>query len=205
MKKSNKDDIQIRCSYTKLADITELIANPRNPNKHGDKQIALLAKIIRHQGWRSPVVVSKRSGFIVAGHGRMEAAKLLGVQTVPVDYQDFATEADEWAHLLADNRLAELSDTDGALLKDLIIDIDSSAQEFDMDLSGFDAEELDRVINFYQEDTKLTKMEILQPPKMAWVLIACPVTRFGPVSEMLERLAAFPEIKMETTTSDKEN
>jgi len=143
MKKSNKDDIQIRCSYTKLADITELIANPRNPNKHGDQQIAMLAKIIRHQGWRSPVVVSKRSGFIVAGHGRTEAAKLLGVQTVPVDYQDFSTEADEWAHLIADNRLAELAEFDFQEVSKILKELDG---DLSLDLTGFLSHELDNLL-----------------------------------------------------------
>ena len=141
--------IPVHCSHDALVDITELVPNPRNPNKHGDKQVALLAKIIRHQGWRAPVVVSKRSGFVVAGHGRLEAAKLLQVQTVPVNFQEFATEADEWAHVIADNRIAELAETDGAMLKDLLIELDSATQDFDMDLSGFDAGELERVINSF--------------------------------------------------------
>ena len=77
--------------------------HPRNPNRHGEKQIDLLARIIAHQGWRNPIVISARSGFVVAGHGRLQAALQLAV--VPVDVQEFATEADEWAHLVADNRL----------------------------------------------------------------------------------------------------
>jgi len=145
--------IPVHCSHDALVDITEIVANPRNPNKHPDNQVALLAKIIRHQGWRAPVVVSKRSGFVVAGHGRLEAAKLLQVQTVPVNFQEFATEADEWAHVIADNRIAELAETDGAMLKDLLIELDSATQDFDMDLSGFDAGELERVINSYKDPT----------------------------------------------------
>jgi len=144
--------IAVHCSHDALVDITEIVANPRNPNKHPDKQVALLAKIIRHQGWRAPVVVSKRSGFVVAGHGRLEAAKLLQVQTVPVNFQEFATEADEWAHVIADNRIAELAETDGAMLKDLLIELDSATQDFDMDLSGFDAGELERLINTYTDN-----------------------------------------------------
>ena len=148
---STASSIAVHCSHDALVDIAELVPNPRNPNKHGDKQVALLAKIIRHQGWRAPVVVSKRSGFVVAGHGRLEAAKLLQVQTVPVNFQEFATEADEWAHVIADNRIAELAETDGAMLKDLLIELDSATQDFDMDLSGFDAGELERVINSYRD------------------------------------------------------
>ena len=145
----NLSGVAVHCAHDAVVDITELIPNPRNPNKHGDKQVALLAKIIRHQGWRAPIVVSNRSGFIVAGHGRLEAAKLLNVQTVPVNRQDFATEADEWAHVIADNRIAELAETDDALLKELLAELDG---KIDMDLSGFDAVELERVMDSIGEN-----------------------------------------------------
>ena len=46
--------IAVHCAHDKLVDVVNLIPNPRNPNKHGDKQVAMLAKIIRHQGWRAP-------------------------------------------------------------------------------------------------------------------------------------------------------
>ena len=128
--------IPVHCAHLRIADVTSLTPNPRNPNKHGDTQVALLAKIIRHQGWRAPITISRRSGFVVTGHGRLEAAKLLQVAEVPVDEQDFATEADEWAHLIADNRIAELADADRAMLRDLAEDLDSGS--FDMELTGVD-------------------------------------------------------------------
>jgi ParB-like chromosome segregation protein Spo0J len=76
--------IEAHCCFDKVVDVVDLVPHPRNPNKHDDKQIALLAKIIRSQGWRNPIVVSERSGFIVAGHGRLEAARVLNVEQVPV-------------------------------------------------------------------------------------------------------------------------
>ena len=157
MKETTASGIPVHCAHARLADVTTLVANPRNPNKHGDAQVALLAKIIRHQGWRAPITISKRSGFIVTGHGRLQAALLLQVEQVPIDEQDFATEADEWAHLAADNRIAELAETDGAMLKDLLGDLDTGA--FDMDLTAFDASELERVINYYPQENQQA-----QPP-----------------------------------------
>jgi hypothetical protein len=136
--------IPVHCAHLRLADVTSLIPNPRNPNKHGDTQVALLAKVIRHQGWRAPITISKRSGFIVTGHGRLEAAKLLQVAEVPVDEQDFATEADEWAHVIADNRIAELADADRAMLRELAEELDTG--DFDMGLTGFDAEALEELM-----------------------------------------------------------
>jgi len=66
------------------------------------------------------------------------------VSVVPVDYQDFATEADEWAHLVADNRLAELAEADGVALKGVLSEL--KAADFDMDLAGFDAAALDGLL-----------------------------------------------------------
>ena len=137
--------IPVHCSYARLSDVTSLIPNPRNPNKHSDKQVALLAKVIRHQGWRAPITISKRSGFIVTGHGRLAAALLLQVEQVPIDEQDFATEADEWAHLVADNRLAELADADRSIIADLLKDLDAEG-EVDMDVTGFDMDALDELM-----------------------------------------------------------
>lgn len=134
----------MNCAFDEQVPIEKLVPNPRNPNQHPQSQVALLAKVIRHQGWRAPIVVSTRSGFIVAGHGRYEAAKVLGLETVPVDYQDFATEADEWAHLVADNRLAELAEADESALKAILGELQAS--DFDMDLSGFDATSLEGLL-----------------------------------------------------------
>jgi len=128
-------DIDCWCRFDEEVDVTELIENPRNPNKHPDKQIALLAKIIRSQGWRQPITVSKRSGFIVKGHGRLQAAKVMNVVRVPVEYQDYATEAEEYADLIADNRIAELAEPDQDMIAELLND--DLFEGFDMDLTGF--------------------------------------------------------------------
>jgi hypothetical protein len=99
-----------------MADVDSLVPHPLNANKHSDKQIALLGKIISFQGFRSPITVSKRSGYIVAGHGRLMAAKAIGLKEVPVDEQDFPNEAAEFAHLTADNKVAELAEHDDAFM-----------------------------------------------------------------------------------------
>ena len=93
--------IPIFCAHTSLIDPRALRPNPANPNRHSAHQVALLASIIQDQGWRNPITVSKRSGLIVRGHGRLEAAMLIGCAAVPVDEQDYASEAEELADLLA--------------------------------------------------------------------------------------------------------
>jgi hypothetical protein len=107
-----------KCSYTELVPIHKLVPNPENPNMHPESQINLLAEIIDFQGQRSPVVVSKQSGFIVKGHGRLMAIEKLGWKEVAVDYQDYDTPAQEYADLVADNKIAELSQTNMALVLD---------------------------------------------------------------------------------------
>ena len=109
-------DITIKCSHEDLIDIDKLVENPKNPNKHPENQIRLLAKIIKFQGWRHPVIISNRTGFVVAGHGRLAAARELGVTEIPVDYQDFENEAEEYAFLIADNKIAELANHDDGMM-----------------------------------------------------------------------------------------
>lgn len=129
--------IEIHCAYTQLMPIEQVIPNPRNPNTHPEKQIKLLAKIIEAQGWRAPITVSRRSGFVVRGHGRLEAAQLLGLEEVPVDLQDYESEAAEWADLIADNRLAELAVIDEKALAGILADMDDM-----LEFTGFSEKEI---------------------------------------------------------------
>lgn len=128
-------DITVHCAYDEMVTIERCIPNPRNPNTHPKKQLELLSKIINGQGWRAPITISRRSGFIVRGHGRLSAAKLLGLSEVPVDWQDYESEAEEYADLIADNRLAELSEIDIDLMAQLMRDVDGDGFS---DLTGYD-------------------------------------------------------------------
>ena len=119
--------IPVHCSFTRIAPLSQLKPNPRNPNQHPDRQIRILAKIIKEQGWRAPIVVSNRSGLVVKGHARIQAAKVLGVDEVPVDLQDYESEASELADMIADNRIAELGEINMPHLKDLLIEMDTGA------------------------------------------------------------------------------
>ena len=114
------DGFAVFCGYDALVPVESLVENPRNPNMHPDSQLKLLGEIIRGNGWRQPITVSKRSGFIVKGHGRYQAAKLIGCSVVPVDYQNYSTEAEEWADMVADNRIAELAEMDDKSLASLL-------------------------------------------------------------------------------------
>ena len=153
--------IPIYCAHTRLADPNSLQPNPANPNRHSAHQIQLLASIIQEQGWRNPITLSKRSGQIVRGHGRLEAAILIGCEAVPVDEQDYATEAEELADLLADNRLAELAELDEGELKRLLKSIQESDPTFDLELTGFMDDEIRKL---FDEDEAADDLEVI--PKM---------------------------------------
>lgn len=138
--------IPVHCAHTRLADPRALRPNPVNPNRHSAHQIQLLASIIQEQGWRNPVTVSKRSGLIVRGHGRLEAALLIGCAAIPVDEQDYASEAEELADLLADNRLSELAELDEDDLRRVLRSIGDSDPSFDLELTGFMEDEIRKLM-----------------------------------------------------------
>lgn len=140
--------IPVFCAFDKIVPLEDMKPNPKNPNKHPQEQIRLLAKIIEAQGWRAPVTVSTLSGMIVRGHGRYQAAQLLGCP-VPVDYQNYPSEAEELADLLADNRIAELAEMDKAALAAIFQDIDAAS--IDADLTGYSDTEIDHILQALSE------------------------------------------------------
>lgn len=143
------DGVPVFCAHDAIVDVAKLIPNPKNPNQHPDNQIQLLGRIIRQTGWRQPITVSKRSGFIVKGHGRLSAALLEGMKEAPVDYQNYTTEAEEYADLVADNRIAELAETDNRLLADIFAEIDTG--EIPMELTGYTEDEVESLVTALSE------------------------------------------------------
>ena len=144
--------MSIRCQHSELVDIHKLVPHPKNPNNHPKEQVERLAKIIDHQGQRSPIVVSKQSGFMIVGHGRLEAMKSLGWDRVAVDYQDFDSEATEYAHMTADNAIGEWSGLD---LSKINLDMIDLGPDLDIELLGlkdFEVEPLDRLDPQTDED-----------------------------------------------------
>lgn len=121
-------------------DISDLKPNPRNPNVHSEEQIERLAKIIKYQGWRLPIIVSRRSGYIVAGHGRLMAAHKLGLKEVPVSYQDFLSEDQEKAFLVSDNAIAAWAELDFSIIN---LELESFDPQFDLELLGLQDFDLD--------------------------------------------------------------
>lgn len=129
--------IPVHCAHHEIVSIHELKPHPSNPNTHPERQLALYAAAIRQAGWREAITVSRRSGFIVSGHGALEAARRIPADTAPVEYQDYASEQEELADLLAHNRLASLSQMDGALLKSVLLSLGGAGASL---VTGYSAE-----------------------------------------------------------------
>src|SRR5215208_5622442 len=102
MLKSRRNDDRLKVEYRSL---TSLIPYARNPRTHSDAQVAEIAASIREFGWTNPVLVDGANG-VIAGHGRLLAARKLGMAVVPVIELAGLTEAQKRAYVLADNKLA---------------------------------------------------------------------------------------------------
>lgn len=158
-------EIPVFCAHDAIVDAATLVPNPKNPNTHPDGQIQLLGRIIRQTGWRQPITVSKRSGFIVKGHGRLSAALLEGMEQVPVDHQNYATEAEEYADLVADNRIAELAEIDNKMLADIFADIDTG--EIPLELTGYTDDEVESLVTALAEALHEDEKEENEDPDQA--------------------------------------
>ena len=123
--------------------VTTLVPYARNARTHSDTQVARIAASIREFGWTNPLLVDGERG-IIAGHGRLLAARKLGLAEVPVIELAHLTEAQKRAYILADNRLALDAGWDEALLRIELADL--AAEGFDLGLTGFDANELGRLL-----------------------------------------------------------
>jgi len=132
--------MKVNCSYDELVQLFDLKKHPKNRNNHPKEQIERLAKILEYQGWRSPIQVSKRSGYITAGHGRLLAAAHLGWASAPVNYQDYESDEQEYAHVQADNAVASWADLDLSGIND---DLKDLGPDFDIDLLGIKNFEID--------------------------------------------------------------
>lgn len=151
------------CRYDQLVNPSELKEHPRNRNAHPPEQIERLAKIIEYQGWRYPVNVSKQSGFIVTGHGRVQAAIKLGC-TVPVVFQDFESSEQEYAAVQSDNSIASWAELDLAKIN---LDLAELGPDFDIDLLGIKGFEIDP---HFEPDTNEDKQGDLEQIK----ILECP-------------------------------
>ena len=135
------ESLQLAIAYLPA---TGLRANPRNARTHSKRQLRQIADSIRAFGFLNPIVLDD-DGMVLAGHGRLEAAKLVGLETVPTVRASGLTEAQKRAYVLADNKLAEKAGWDRELLVAELGDLAVLLPQIDLDLTltGFDPPEID--------------------------------------------------------------
>jgi DNA modification methylase len=122
-----------------LVPITKLVPYVNNARTHSPEQINKLRSSLREFGFINPVIIDRDFG-VIAGHGRILAAKEEGIAEVPCVFADHLTEAQKKAYIIADNRMAMDAGWDEELLR---VEIEAlQAQAFDLSLTGFDEKEL---------------------------------------------------------------
>jgi hypothetical protein len=150
--------------------VSDLVPYARNSRTHSPEQVAQIAASIREFGFTNPVLVDGENG-IIAGHGRVLAARHLGLTTVPVLVLDHLTKAQRRAYVIADNKLALNAGWDPDMLKVELSDL--LGEGFDLDLTGFGRDELDALLA-EQTDEGLTDPDAIPE-------VAEPVTELGEV------------------------
>jgi DNA modification methylase len=144
--------------------IDQLRPYERNPRTHSEAQVDQIAASMVEFGWTNPILIDENAG-ILAGHGRLLAARKLGLAEVPVIRFEHLSEAQKRAYLIADNQLAlqagwseELLAAELAWLRD---------ERFDLDLIGFDASELERLLALADGDAASAEAEdeVPEPPE----------------------------------------
>jgi ParB-like chromosome segregation protein Spo0J len=134
----------------------ELIPYARNARTHSDQQVAQIAGSIREFGFCNPVLIDEQN-IIIAGHGRVMAAQLLKLESVPCLRLSHLTDAQKRAYVLADNRIALSSGWDTEMLANELSDL--HADDIDLGLTGFDAGELGTLLGFEANE--------IDPPELA--------------------------------------
>ena len=122
-----------------LADVDSLIPYARNARTHSEEQVAQIAASIREFGFLSPVIVSG-DNTILCGHGRVRAAQKLGLKQVPCIKEEYLTEAQKRAYILADNKLSINAGWDDEMLAIELKDLQDAA--FDLSITGFSDSEI---------------------------------------------------------------
>ena len=138
-----KPSVAWPAAKVEIRPVERLTTNPRNARIHGPEQIEKIRASLREFGWTMPVLV-RENGMLIAGHGRLEAAKLEGITEVPTIVARGWTEAQCQAYAICDNKLTESREWSEELLRLELGDLQATG--FDLALTGFDQDELDRLL-----------------------------------------------------------
>ena len=147
--------------HIELKSVDELIPYSKNARTHSETQVAQIAASIIEFGFTNPVLIDGEKG-IIAGHGRLMAAKKLGLKEVPVVVLDHLSETQKKAYIIADNKLAENAGWDEEILASELADLKD--ENFNLDLIGFEDQELEKIFaNLYEKENEQESEEIPEP------------------------------------------
>ena len=124
----------------KKVKVADLIPYANNSRLHSDEQVLQIASSIKEFGFLNPIIIDSEKG-IIAGHGRVMAAKKLGIEELPCIDASHLTEAQKKAYIIADNKIALNSEWDNEILRIELNILDEL--DFDLELTGFSTDELD--------------------------------------------------------------
>jgi ParB-like chromosome segregation protein Spo0J len=182
-----------------LRAIGSIKPDPKNARSHPDVQISKLAKIIKDVGWTKPIVIDEK-GMILAGHGALLAARLLELDVVPCVEVPGLTQAQKRAYVLADNRVAEDSTWNLGILEEELAGL--MTQGIDMELTGFDAEELGRGAGA-NKSAGVTEIETSELHDRFWISIRGPLKHQAKVLQAMRKATAEIEgVQVELGTTD---
>jgi len=133
----------LRVEYRPVNALTAYAGNART---HSAKQLRQIAESIKAFGWTNPILIDEGGG-VIAGHGRLEAARQLGLESVPVICLADMTEAQKRAYIIADNKLAENAGWDNDLLRVELVAIEALKPDFSLPTIGFETPELDLLLH----------------------------------------------------------
>jgi hypothetical protein len=150
MTEADQQPVVVRCAHSALVDPRSLKPHPSNPNRHPAKQLEMFAAILRFQGWRRPITISLRSGYVTKGHGALETALAMGLDSVPIDQQAYDSQDAELADLAADNLLARMSEMETTKLTELLVHLEGS-EAFDLQLTGLEERKIDKILTAFNE------------------------------------------------------
>jgi DNA modification methylase len=159
-----------------LRAIDSLRTNPRNARTHSKKQVAQIAASIQEFGFVNPVLIDENC-MIVAGHGRVAAADMLGMTTVPTILLTHLTPEQVRAYVLADNRLAELAGWDKDILRIELGELIELDLDFDIEITGFATVDIDKMLSPAEDSVADPADTIPEPAEQA-------VSRVGDLWEL---------------------
>lgn len=182
-------------------DVKKLIPYDKNSRIHPEKQIKQIEASIQRFGFLQPILVDTKSG-IIADHGRLQAAKNLGMKDVPVIIVDHLTETEKRAYIIADNKIAENAEWDFEILSEEMQDLMAEFDD-DLDAMGFTQGEIDKLMNHGEDASGFSNEENEGGHKETSDRVTVKVGEYGIKVDGHRFLQWEMDLKKSTGTSDE--